>query len=88
MKKSEELALKLKPQFKKLLAFELLLHNLLLLVLLPGPEGATEESQQDIDEMKTVFQKLKVSEGAATSDKSSGSAKRQKKDQGSKGNEE
>ena len=55
MKKSEELALKLKPQFKKLLAFELLLHNLLLLVLLPGPEGATEESQQDIDEMKTVF---------------------------------
>ena len=45
MKKSEEVNLKVKTQFKKLIAFELLFQNLALLILLPGAAEAAEETQ-------------------------------------------
>eukprot|EP00347_Sterkiella_histriomuscorum_P004007 403362109 len=79
LKKNDEQSFKVKTQFKKLIAFELLFHNLALLIMIPGSAGGVaEETQQDIEEMKVCFQKLKLTENIPTGKDSSN--KRAKKD--------
>ena len=60
--KATEQGLKLKGQFKKLIAFELLFHNLILILLLPKSQALAEETKQDIEELKVCFSKLGFTE--------------------------
>lgn len=62
MKKDNETSIKVKSQFKKLIAFELLFQNLALLLVIPGAGNLSEETKQDIEEMKVCFGKLKIAE--------------------------
>ncbi|CDW85691.1 dna polymerase v-like [Stylonychia lemnae] len=75
IKKNDEASIKAKAQFKKLIAFEMLFQNLSLLVLIPGEKQVADETKQDIEEMKVVFQKLKITE-----DTQQNGNKRHKKD--------
>jgi hypothetical protein len=68
--KDDELSIKEKQRFKRLLAFELLFHNLALLLMVPE---MFEEIENDIEELKLCFGKLGL-----TREESSG--KRSKKD--------
>jgi hypothetical protein len=44
--------------FKKLISFELLFHNLALLLLVPGSKETQEEAFNDIEELKICYLKM------------------------------
>lgn len=71
--KNEEQELREKQRFKRLLAFELLFHNLALLLMIPE---MFEEIESDLEELKLCFGKLGLT---TTAEKGSKRAKKEKK---------